>query len=80
MPIAKTLIIFIFLALTSLAHAGELSGKVVGISDGDTITVLTPDHRQIKVRLYGIDCPEKGQAFGQGALGFYGAHQVAAEN
>jgi micrococcal nuclease len=40
------------------------TGKVVGISDGDTITVLTPDKTPVKIRLYGIDCPEGGQAFG----------------
>ena len=38
------------------------SGTVVGISDGDTIEVLR-DSRQVRIRLYGIDCPEKGQAF-----------------
>jgi micrococcal nuclease len=45
------------------------TGKVVGIADGDTITVLkakTP----VKIRLYGIDCPERGQAFGKKAKQF----------
>lgn len=40
-----------------------LSGPVVGISDGDTLTVLV-DQRPVKVRLWGIDTPEKAQAFG----------------
>jgi len=40
------------------------SGKCVGIQDGDTITVLTEGKRQVRIRLYGIDCPESGQAFG----------------
>ena len=39
-------------------------GNVVGISDGDTITVLHPDKTQMKVRLAEIDCPEKKQPFG----------------
>ena len=39
-------------------------GEVVGVADGDTITVLTTDFERIKVRLYGIDCPEKGQPYG----------------
>ena len=39
-------------------------GKVVKITDGDTITVLRDDHEQVKIRLYGVDCPEKKQAFG----------------
>ena len=41
-----------------------LSGKVISTHDGDTITVLQ-DKRQIKVRLYGIDAPEKKQDYGQ---------------
>lgn len=42
-----------------------LSGKVVSIHDGDTITVLTPNKESIKVRLYGIDAPETKQDFGK---------------
>lgn len=41
----------------------EFSARVVGVSDGDTITVLH-GAQDLKVRLYGIDCPEKGQAYG----------------
>lgn len=40
-----------------------IEGKVVGITDGDTFTLLSPGKKRIKVRLYGIDCPEKGQDF-----------------
>ena len=42
------------------------TGKVVGVSDGDTITVLH-NGRGEKIRLHGIDCPEKRQAFGNRA-------------
>ncbi len=44
-------------------------GKVVGVSDGDTITVMHNGKGE-KIRLYGIDCPEKGQAFGKRAKQF----------
>jgi endonuclease YncB( thermonuclease family) len=54
------------LALTLPASAGEvLIGKVVGVTDGDTITVLVAGHDQVKVRLANIDAPEKAQPFGQ---------------
>ena len=46
------------------ALAAQLQGRVVGVSDGDTITLLTEEQRQFKVRLSGIDAPEKKQAFG----------------
>lgn len=47
------------------------SGEVVGIMDGDTITVLNSKTiKDVKIRLYGIDCPEKGQAFGKRAKQF----------
>ena len=42
------------------------SGKVIGVADGDTITVLRGKRPQ-KIRLYGIDTPEKGQPYGQTA-------------
>lgn len=48
------------------AEAGwAWTGKVVGIADGDTITVLRDGHDQVKIRLYGIDAPESGQPFGK---------------
>jgi endonuclease YncB( thermonuclease family) len=43
-------------------HA-DFRGKVVSVSDGDTLTVLV-DRTLIRVRLAGIDAPERGQAFG----------------
>jgi endonuclease YncB( thermonuclease family) len=39
-------------------------GRVVGVQDGDTITVLDSSDANHKIRLQGIDAPEKGQAFG----------------
>lgn len=50
--------------LPSLVFA--FPGKVVGITDGDTVKVLRSDtHIQVKIRLAGIDTPEEKQAFGQ---------------
>jgi endonuclease YncB( thermonuclease family) len=51
--------------LVSIAHADTLTGRVVGVSDGDTITVLDANRQQHKIRLQGIDAPEKAQPFGQ---------------
>lgn len=44
-----------------------LRGRVVGISDGDTLTLLTQNRQQVKIRLHGIDAPELSQAWGQRA-------------
>ena len=54
------LLIFIYAPFVSVA---QLQGKVVAIADGDTFTMLV-DNKQIKIRLHGIDCPEKKQDFG----------------
>lgn len=53
-----------------VAWAQSFEGRVVGISDGDTITVLTDEKQQVKVRLYGVDCPESKQAYGTRARQF----------
>ena len=47
------------------AGAEVLTGHVVGVTDGDTITVLDAAKVQHKIRVAGIDAPEKKQAFGQ---------------
>lgn len=47
------------------AQAETITGHVIGVSDGDTITVLDADRQQHKIRLQGIDAPEKKQPFGQ---------------
>lgn len=56
----------ILLVLASVhAHADVLGGRVVGVSDGDTIVVLDEGLTQHRIRLQGIDAPEKSQPFGQ---------------
>lgn len=63
--IAKRLLLTLALTVAVCAHAGEIRGLVVGVADGDTITVLDGKMVQHKIRLSGIDAPEKSQAFGQ---------------
>jgi endonuclease YncB( thermonuclease family) len=61
--IRASLILFA-LILPASAQPQTTSGKVVGVSDGDTITVLDDQKRQRKIRLDGIDAPESSQDFG----------------
>lgn len=56
----------LLLALTSYAWAG-IVGKVVGVHDGDTLTLLLDGKEQVKVRLWGVDAPELGQDYGRKA-------------
>lgn len=63
----RRLLFFLLLLVlgTRPALAEPLKGVVVSIADGDTLTVLDSQRRQHKVRLSGIDAPEKAQSFGQ---------------
>lgn len=61
-------LLFLFFPFASFplqVHA--LTGKVISVADGDTITILDSSNKQHKIRLYGIDTPEKKQAFGKAA-------------
>lgn len=64
----RILIIFwaVLLGVT-VASAQKFAVRVVGISDGDTFTVINQDKLQLKIRIFGIDAPEKGQDFGNKA-------------
>lgn len=55
------------MALLPLTSHADIEGRVVAIQDGDTLTILDFFHVQHKVRLSGIDSPEKHQAFGNRA-------------
>jgi endonuclease YncB( thermonuclease family) len=60
-----SLILFLAACCSCLsANSAELSGRVVAVADGDTVTVLDAQKVQHKIRLGGIDAPEKKQAFG----------------
>ncbi len=56
------LCLLVFLSLT--AFADSLTGKVVKITDGDTLYVLDANYKEHKIRLAGIDAPERKQAYG----------------
>lgn len=63
--------LYIVSALLIWSCAGKQQKKdearVVNIADGDTFTLLYPDNRNLKIRLYGIDAPERAQDFGTAA-------------
>jgi micrococcal nuclease len=54
----------VVLLFVGSASAAEYPARVIGITDGDTLTVLTGQKTQVKIRLAGIDAPESGQDFG----------------
>jgi endonuclease YncB( thermonuclease family) len=60
MKILAALLLYLALPVA----AATLDGRVVGVSDGDTITVLDRQKVQHRIRLSGIDAPEKAQPFG----------------
>lgn len=65
----KTLILALILSFFVTTQAHAWTGQVVAVTDGDTIKVLQGG-RETKIRLYGVDTPEKKQAFGQKAKDF----------
>jgi hypothetical protein len=58
---------FVFVLLIAVSGVETFTGKVIKITDGDTIVVLNRNREQIKIRLEGIDCPESHQEFGEKA-------------
>ena len=52
------------IGLSLAASADTLTGKVVKVTDGDTLYVLDTNYKEHKIRLAGIDAPERKQAYG----------------
>jgi endonuclease YncB( thermonuclease family) len=77
MKIVELIIASVLLSCLSVS-AYDFSGRVVGVSDGDTVTVLH-DGRGEKIRLYGIDAPEKSQALGNRTKQFVSSLAFAKE-
>lgn len=61
----KKWIVAVLLSSSVFCYADTITGRVVGVTDGDTIKVLDASNTEYKIRLAGIDAPEKKQAFGQ---------------
>ncbi len=61
---SRLLLLFALLLAPGLATAEVLHGTVIDVADGDTVTVLDSARVRHKIRLSGIDAPEKHQAFG----------------
>lgn len=66
--IARTIVntmksLFFLLLLISSSVLADFSGQVIKVIDGDTVDILTTENEKIRVRLFGIDAPERGQAY-----------------
>lgn len=59
----KSLALTLSMSVVATAAQADFVGKVVRISDGDTITVLNNNNEQIRVRFNQIDAPEKKSSF-----------------
>jgi len=56
----RTTLFFAFLITHCLVQAETITGRVVRVTDGDTIVILDAGNTQHKIRLTGIDAPERG--------------------
>jgi endonuclease YncB( thermonuclease family) len=65
--LVRLLAIALVISNASTAFAQTISGRVIGITDGDTFTLLTDDLDQVKIRVAEIDAPERGQPYGSRA-------------
>ena len=63
-PIMRLLIVLLLALPFAASSAATLTGRTVRVTDGDTIVILSEGNVQHKIRLQGIDAPERGQAYG----------------
>jgi len=80
--ISQVVLLFLFLFCTSCSGNGKkiinigsnaITGKVIHIIDGDTYDLLTAENKTIRVRMSGIDAPERGMAFYKVSKNFLGS-------
>lgn len=65
------LVLLAVLAMSFSVHGGNvLNGKVITVIDGNTIEMIADDNESYTIMLFGIDCPELGQQFGEKAKQF----------
>ena len=57
--------LLLVLSICPAARGAEIVGEVVSVADGDTLTVLDASREKHRIRLSGIDAPEKRQAYGE---------------
>jgi micrococcal nuclease len=65
MKIIKLTLLAFLITYSLISAANPITGKVVNVNDGDTVTLLLGNSTTIKVRLSEIDAPEKNQPWGQ---------------
>lgn len=58
---------YLLFFIAFFTNSYEISGKVIKVTDGDTVTIITSDYQKHRIRLYCIDTPEKGEPNAQKA-------------
>jgi|SRR5690606_4016231 len=61
----KYLTFIVAFLLSQCVGTSWITGEVVRVADGDTFTLLINSHDEVRIRLHGIDCPERGQPYGR---------------
>ena len=55
---------FLLLLSPSVSFSEQFNGRIIHVADGDTVTLLTESKQKIRIRISGIDAPEKAQPYG----------------